>query len=54
MDYIHYNYNPVKHDYIMRAVDWLYSSFHRFVKLGVYPTDWADDRLRDMKSVGME
>jgi putative transposase len=43
MDYIHYN--PVKHGYVMRAADWRYSSFHRFVRQGVYSLDWgiADD-----------
>ncbi len=38
-DYIHYN--PVKHGYVRRAKDWPYSSFHRYVRLGVYPEDWA-------------
>jgi predicted HTH domain antitoxin len=32
MDYLHYN--PVKHGYVTRVVDWPHSSFHRFVKLG--------------------
>ena len=38
-DYIHYN--PVKHGYVRRVKDWPYSSFHRYVGLGVYPEDWA-------------
>jgi putative transposase len=41
MDYIHFN--PVKHDYVSRVADWPYSSFHRLVRLGVYPPDWAGD-----------
>lgn len=32
LDYIHYN--PVKHEYVSRPVDWPWSSFRRFVKLG--------------------
>jgi len=40
MDYIHYN--PVKHGNAKRVCDWPYSPFHRFVRLGVYPMDWAD------------
>ncbi len=40
VDYIHYN--PVKHGYVSCAADWPYSSFHRFVRLGVYPPDWSD------------
>ena len=38
-DYIHYN--PVKHGLVNRPVDWPYSSFHRFVKLGIYPQNWT-------------
>ncbi len=39
MDYLHYN--PVKHDYVKQVSDWPYSSFHRWVKVGVYRPDWA-------------
>lgn len=39
IDYIHYN--PVKHGHVSRTADWPYSSFHRFVRLGVYPPDWV-------------
>lgn len=39
VDYIHYN--PVKHGYVEKVADWPYSSFHRWVKLGIYPQDWA-------------
>jgi putative transposase len=54
VDYIHYN--PVKHGYVTRVVDWPYSSFHRFVRLGVYPSGWAGAGLKDMDmdAVGME
>jgi putative transposase len=41
MDYIHFN--PVKHGHVSRVADWPYSSFHRLVRLGVYPRDWAGD-----------
>jgi putative transposase len=43
VDYIHFN--PVKHGYVDKVKAWPYSSFHRFVRLGVYPVDWvgADD-----------
>ncbi|HWL30989.1 MAG TPA: transposase [Xanthobacteraceae bacterium] len=40
-DYIHFN--PVKHGLSTRVVDWPHSSFHRMVRLGVYPADWAGD-----------
>lgn len=41
MDYIHIN--PVKHGLVMRVRDWPHSSFHRLVRLGAYPHDWAGD-----------
>ncbi len=45
MDYIHFN--PVKHGFVRRVADWPYSSFHRMVRLGVYPEDWAGDSKQD-------
>jgi putative transposase len=41
LDYMHFN--PVKHGHAVRVGDWPYSSFRRWVRLGVYPTDWAGD-----------
>jgi putative transposase len=40
-DYIHWN--PVKHGLAARVRDWPYSSFHRFVRCGLYAPDWAGD-----------
>jgi putative transposase len=34
-------FNPVKHGHTLRAADWPHSSFHRMVRLGIYPPDWA-------------
>ena len=39
MDYVHFN--PVKHGLVRCVADWPYSTFHRLVKAGVYPLDWA-------------
>jgi putative transposase len=39
VDYIHFN--PVKHRYVEDARKWPYSSFHRFVRLGLYPESWG-------------
>ena len=39
VDYIHYN--PVKHGYVQRAVDWPFSTFHRFLRLGWVTADWG-------------
>ena len=38
-DYIHWN--PVKHGYVSCPRDWPHSSFHRWVKRGVYPEHWG-------------
>ena len=40
-DYIHFN--PVKHGLVTRVRDWPHSSFHRYVRLGLLPRDWAGD-----------
>lgn len=37
-DYIHLN--PVKHGYVQNVVDWQFSTFHRYVKQEIYPSDW--------------
>jgi putative transposase len=41
VDYIHFN--PVKHGLVTSVREWPYSSFHRMVRLGIYPEDWAGD-----------
>jgi putative transposase len=39
MDYVHFN--PVKHALVNRVMDWPHSSFHRYVKQGLYAVDWG-------------
>lgn len=39
VDYIHWN--PVKHGLVGRACEWSYSTFHRYVREGVYPHNWG-------------
>ena len=39
IDYIHIN--PVKHGYVKRVQDWPHSSFHRYVREGNLPSEWA-------------
>ncbi len=39
VDYIHFN--PVKHGHAQRAADWPHSTFHRYVRDGVYAHDWV-------------
>src|SRR3546814_2573974 len=43
VDYIHFN--PVKHGHVARAVDWPYSTLHRFVAMGW----WAVDRKKHVE-----
>ncbi len=50
VDYIHFN--PVKHGHVSRVRDWPHSSFHRMVKLGVYPLDWAGDAADNERGFG--
>jgi len=42
LDYIHFN--PVKHGHARKAVEWPYSSIHRYVRAGLLPADWAGQR----------
>lgn len=45
MHYIHFN--PVRHGYASSAAAWPYSTFHRCVRDGLYPGDWAgEDNIR--------
>ena len=39
IDYIHYN--PVKHGLVKKVIDWPWSSFHHYVKLGYYDKNWG-------------
>jgi len=39
VDYIHYN--PVKHGYVQRPVDWPFSSIHRYIKSQIVNENWA-------------
>lgn len=38
VDYVHWN--PMKHGLVQRIADWPYSSFHRYVRLGILPDNW--------------
>jgi len=39
IDYVYFN--PVKHGWVGSVKDWPYSSFHRDVRLGLYPESWG-------------
>jgi putative transposase len=46
IDYVHFN--PVKHGYVAAAADWPWSSFHRYVRDGWYPSDWGSVEPSDL------
>jgi putative transposase len=46
-DYVHYN--AVKHGHVTCPRDWLHSSFHRWVNLGLYDRDWGCARRDPLK-----
>ena len=39
LDYIHYN--PIKHGYVERAIDWEWSSFRRYLRERIYDSEWS-------------
>ena len=50
VEYIHYN--PVKHGYVSRVKEWSHSSFHRYVRDGSYPLEWAGCSDNETSSFG--
>jgi putative transposase len=50
MDYLHYN--PVKHGLVAKVANWQYSTFHRYVRQGVYGMDWAGVNVQDTENFG--
>lgn len=51
-DYIHYN--PVRHGWVQHPLDWPYSSFHRFVQLGIYTPNWTTSKPEALSLPGVE
>jgi len=50
VNYIHYN--PVKHGLVQRAVDWPYSSIHRYVRLAWLSEDWGAGDMMEVENSG--
>jgi len=50
MDYVHYN--PVKHGLVNFVGQWPYSTFHRYVRRGVYSNDWGGEDINNMCACG--
>ena len=52
-DYIHYN--PVKHGYVNKVIEWPWSTFHRYLSQGIYDPDWGnilEDNGFNLNTVG--
>ena len=53
VEYIHYN--PVKHGLVKAPKDWEYSSFHRYVREGMYDLEWGAGRdMMFKETIGRE
>lgn len=48
INYIHYN--PVKHGLVKNVKDWQYSTFNKFVKMGLYEKNWGNN-IEDIKNI---
>jgi len=49
-DYIHWN--PIKHGLAKTVAEWPYSTFHHYVRQGVYAPDWGGFTERSNESFG--
>lgn len=52
LDYIHYN--PVKHGFVDKPVDWKWSSIHRFIQNGFYDNKWVGGDEGKLKLLDLE
>jgi putative transposase len=53
LDYIYYN--PVKHGYVQKPLDWIYSTFKRDVAKGFYSKDWgSNEEPHNIKTINCE
>ena len=48
VDYIHWN--PVKHGWVKRVAEWPHSSFHMYLRRGVYETNWGELAVADLEA----
>ena len=51
-DYIHFN--PVRHGYVTRPIDWPWSSFRRLVRMGVYDETWGEQAPKGIEFMDLE
>ena len=50
IEYIHYN--PVKHGYVLKPIDWPFSSIHRDIHAGIVPPNWGNNILHFSNQFG--
>jgi putative transposase len=50
VEYIHFN--PVKHGHVTRAINWPYSSIHRYLTEGLIERDWGMAETADENDYG--
>jgi putative transposase len=48
-DYIHYN--PVKHGLVESVISWPWSSFQRYIRLGIYNENWGSGSEPDNHNI---
>jgi putative transposase len=49
VDYIHWH--AVKLGHAKNVIDWPYSSFHRYLRQGIYTNDWGNGEKYDIKGI---
>ena len=49
VDYIHWN--PIKHGHVQNVIDWPYSSFHHYVKQGIYKSNWRHNENNEIDGI---
>lgn len=50
VDYIHYN--PVKHGWVTRPVDWPHSTLHGYIERGMLTPDWGGQSMDEVEGYG--
>ncbi len=48
VDYVHWN--PVKHGHVASVADWPHSSFHDYVRRGLYSANWGGEDVADIEA----
>lgn len=43
------HFNPAKHGLVENVKDWAHSTFHRYIREGIYPENWAANIPDDKK-----